>query len=130
MINLFQNNPLGFRQGSVIQSFCHSRASFNKISLRNVSHMGEKRLNWSERAIVFKFLAIAYFSPKLLAAFCSSHEVMFSSPEELHHCEILHVAPCKGSRMNISRHIKNIGFIRFKFPTRFPWKEQLSGFFS
>ena len=39
----------------------------------------KKRLNLSKRAIVFKILATAHFPPKLLAAFCSSHEVLFSS---------------------------------------------------
>ena len=89
----------------------------------------KKRLNWSKRAIVIKFVAIAHFPPKLLAAFCSSHEVMFFSFEELHRCQVLHLAPYKGSQMNITRHVKKKGFIRFKFLTWFPSQQQLSGFF-
>ena len=130
MINLFQNSPLGFRHFSFIQSCCHSRGSFTKSCLRNVLHVGAKRQNWSKKEVIFKFLAIAHFPSKRLAIFCSSHEVMFSSPKEIYHCEILHIAPCRRSHMNISRHIKNIGFIRFKFLTKFPSKQQLSGFFS
>ena len=75
-------------------------------------------------------MRIKHFPPKRLAASCSSHEVMFSSPEDLHHCETLHLAPCRRSHMNISRHIKNIGFIHFKFLNKFPSKQQLSGFLS
>ena len=75
-------------------------------------------------------MRIEHFPPKLLAASCSSHEVMFSSPEELHHCEILHLAPCRRSHMNKSRHIKKIGFIHFKFLNKLPSKQQLSGFLS
>ena len=130
MINLFQNNPLGFRQGSVIQSFCHSRASFKKNFCEMFPTWEKKGWIDQKEHYFSSFLRIEQFPPKLLAAFCSSHEVMFSSPEELHHCGILHLAPCKGSQMNITRHIKNNGFIRFKFLTRFPSKQQLSGFLS
>ena len=130
MINLFRNYPPGFWHCSSIQSFSHSRGSFTKSCLRNISHVGEKRQNWSKRQIEFKFLANRTFSSKTTGGFLIISRSYVFVTWRITSLSNIDLARCKGNQMNITRHIKNNGFIRFKFSTRFPSKQQLSGFLS